>query len=302
MSPLERWLAGQLPGARIADTRPLPGGYRNDNLLVVTDGGQRYVLRRYRHGNACAVEAALVERLPREVPVAEVVAVDPDGAAAGEPVLLSRFVAGTMVSEILPDLTREEADQLGRAVGRVLATIGTVTFARPGFFRDADLTPVPVGGLGLETFVAGCLSRRHPDHTMSEVDIVWVRDRAARAAAHLDGVQDSCRLVHADFNPKNLLARRGPVGWAVTAVLDWEFAFCGSPLCDIGNMLRFAEDYPPGYADGFLAGFGEAGGHLPTDWREVSRALDLYALAEFLTRPASDVSRRAVALLRTPDR
>jgi aminoglycoside/choline kinase family phosphotransferase len=51
------------------------------------------------------------------------------------------------------------------------------------------------------------------------------------------------QLVHADFNPKNILVR----GASVAAVLDWEFAFSGTPLFDVGNMLRFAERYPPGY-------------------------------------------------------
>ena len=151
--PLEDWLASALDGQRLISAAELSGGYRNDNVSLVTDDGRRYVLRRYRHdGGACAVEATL-------------------------------------------------------------------------------------------------------------------------------------------------LARHGPDGWTVTAVLDWEFAF-SAPLFDVGNLLRFADGYPPGFADGFLTGFVDAGGHLPPDWREVSRALDLYALAEFTTRPTSDVSRRAVALLR----
>jgi hypothetical protein len=50
-------------------------------------------------------------------------------------------------------------------------------------------------------------------------------------------------------------------------------------------MLRFRALYPPSFVSGFIAGFREAGGELPSDWREVSEALDLYALADFLTRP-----------------
>jgi hypothetical protein len=50
-------------------------------------------------------------------------------------------------------------------------------------------------------------------------------------------------------------------------------------------MLRFRDRYPPGFTDGFLAGYQDAGGLLPPRWREISEALDLYALADFLTRP-----------------
>jgi len=57
-------------------------------------------------------------------------------------------------------------------------------------------------------------------------------------------------------------------------------------LCDVGNMLRFSEEIPPDFGAGFIAGFAEAGGALAPDWRELSRALDLFALADLLTRPA----------------
>jgi Ser/Thr protein kinase RdoA (MazF antagonist) len=89
------------------------------------------------------------------------------------------------------------------------------------------------------------------------------------------------QLVHADFNPKNILVRES----SVAAVLDWEFAFSSTPLFDVGNMLRFAERYPPAYLDGFHTGFVAGGGVLPADWERISAGLDLFALADFLTRP-----------------
>jgi fructokinase len=105
--------------------------------------------------------------------------------------------------------------------------------------------------------------------------------------------------VHSDYNGKNLLALERGGRWSISAVLDWEFAFSGSPLTDIGNMLRFRDTYPPGFASAFIAGYREAGGKLPPDWREVSEALDLYALADFLTRPPEHpYSVKAVSLMR----
>ena len=178
------WLRRVLPGRRITAAEPLGGGYRNENIRLVTDGGS-YVLRRYLRGDAartCAIEAALAARLAAEAgPAAEVI------AAA--------------------------ADPLARSVGR------------------------------------------------------------AR------------QLVHSDYNGKNLLAVGGDGRWSISAVLDWEFAFSGSPLTDVGNMLRFRAGGPPGFAGGFVAGYRDAGGQLPERWREISEALDLYALADFLTRP-----------------
>src|SRR6185437_5269651 len=157
------------------------------------------VLRQYEvdeAGRICAVEAALLARLRGAAPVPALIAADPAGTAAGEPVLLTRFVPGVPLSAALAGPGDHAA--LGRAAGRALAAIGA------------------------------------------------------------DG--------------------------SVAAVLDWEFAFSGSPLNDVGNMLRFEQ--PPGFAAGFADGFRDGGGELPPDWREISAALDLAALADLLTRPA----------------
>lgn len=125
----------------------------------------------------------------------------------------------------------------------------------------------------------------------------WPRCAGRMTRTHTSG--RSCQLVHSDYNPKNLLAARQGGRWAVTAVLDWEFAFSGSPLNDIGNMLRPRPAATAGLAAGFVAGYREAGGKLPAGWREISEALDLYALADLLTRPAGHRYRRqAVALIR----
>ena len=105
--------------------------------------------------------------------------------------------------------------------------------------------------------------------------------------------------MHSDFNPKNLLTANHHGTWTITAVLDWEFAFSSSPLFDIGNMLRFHDELPPEFADGFVAGYDEAGGSLPGNWRELSQALDLFALADFLTRPPEHLFfGKAVNLIR----
>ena len=63
----------------------------------------------------------------------------------------------------------------------------------------------------------------------------------------------------------------------------------------LGGGLRFSGRYPARFAGGFIAGYQEAGGPLPPGWREISEALDLYALAELLTRlPGIPTSARRV--------
>lgn len=312
---MTRWLGHVLPGERVTAAVPLTGGYSNSNTRLVTAAGRSYVLRRYlaqdgpaqdgpvrdgpvrdvaAAGRTCAVEAALAGRLRGVAPVAEVVAADASGAQAGEPVLLSRYVPGVMLRTALaePGTSQEDHAALGRAAGRALAAIGRVGFDRAGFFGDDTLTPSADGmPASLAEFVDDCLARGHAREALDPAELAGLRSLAAAwtpLAARADG--DS-RLVHSDYNPKNLLvardteARHASGGWSVTAVLDWEFAFSGSPLHDVGNMLRFTGEIPPAFAAAFTDGFRAAGGELPPDWREISRALDLYALAELLTRP-----------------
>ena len=285
---ISRWIeAVALPDRRIVVAHALTGGYSNENIQIIVDDGGSYVLRRYRGTNAAAVETALAARLARVVPVAEVVAADPTGTACGEPVLLSRFMPGRPVSELLPQLPPDEAADLGRWIGWALGAIGTVRFAQPGFFADGALEPGPPGAepaLGLPEYVARCLKEGNAEGHLTPREQDDLRYLAERSAPALNALRGERRLVHADYNPKNMLAERDPDGrWRLTAVLDWEFAFSSSPLFDIGNMLR--HERAPGFADAFLTGFTENGGHLPGNWRELSRALDLYSLADFLTRP-----------------
>jgi aminoglycoside phosphotransferase (APT) family kinase protein len=322
---LTGWLARVLPGQRLTGVRRLSGGYSNENLLISTDAagtdavgtgaGGRFVLRRYLRANRSAVEAALAARLTGIVPVPAVVAADTDGTGAGEPVLLSQFAAGEPLGEALAglasgsgrpagDLGRAAAD-LGRAAGAALAAVGTVGFAAPGFFAGPGLVPEPdpeeLPG-GLTEFTGRCLAAVRPGlagHALSAAEQDGLRELARRSEPLLSAVAGASRLVHSDYNPKNLLVARAAGGWTVTAVLDWEFAFSGSPLTDVGNMLRFGGELPDGFAAGFTGGYLAAGGELPDGWREISQALDLYALADFLTRPAGhEIARKAVARLR----
>ncbi|MET7757967.1 phosphotransferase [Streptomyces sp. NPDC005389] len=295
------WLTRHaLPGIRLYEMDPLPGGFTNDMALLTArpsgaPDAERYVLRRYRpHSgrvprNTCAVEIAVLGRVAaRTVPVTAVVAADPYGRATGRPTLLYRFVDGIPLSQVLADgPAKGEARELGRAVGAVLARIGRVRLPRPGAFADSSLVPAPDGTspLGdLPGFVERCLAGASGG-PLDGTDATVLRELARREARTLAAVSGERSLVHCDFNPKNLLVERRAGRWEVAAVLDWELAFSGSPLFDVGNILRFAHEYPPAFTTGFVEGFRAGGGRLPRDWRRISRTLDLFALADILTAP-----------------
>ncbi|MET0418681.1 MAG: phosphotransferase, partial [Actinoplanes sp.] len=295
---LRSWVENEaLPGHRIAATQVLTGGYSNENVLLTMAGGGRYVLRRYLRRNSCAVEAALSARLAGVVPVPEVVAADPAGRSAGEPVLLSVFAPGAPLADVMAQAPAE----LGAAAGETLARLGSVTFPAAGFFTGGDLVPGPPGTEpteGLDVFVRRCLAEGNAAGHLTETEQQTLLRYAEKAAPELDELRGSRQLVHSDYNPKNLLAAQHDGRWRITTVLDWEFAFSSTPLVDVGNMLR--DPRPPGFANAFLDGFHAGGGALPTNWRRLSQTLDLFALADFLTRPPDHrYFRKAVTRIRT---
>ncbi|MFE2293788.1 phosphotransferase family protein [Streptomyces sp. NPDC059452] len=296
------WLTRHaLPGALLHGVDPLPGGFTNDMTLLTARlpgaaGPERFVLRRHRSSpsrfprNTCAVEIAVLGRAAaRAVPVTAVVAADPQGRTTGRPALLYRYVDGSPLSEVLADRPpRGEARALGRAVGAVLARIGRVGLPHPGPFGDPSLVPAPDGASPLDDlagFVDRCLVTAAVDGPLSGTDSAALRALARRGAGALAALAGERRLVHGDFNPKNVLVHRRAGQWAVAAVLDWELSFSGSPLFDVGNMLRFAHEYPPAFTTGFVDGFRGGSGRLPDNWPRLSRTLDLFALADILTAP-----------------
>jgi len=72
-----------------------------------------------------------------------------------------------------------------------------------------------------------------------------------------------------------------------SAVLDWEFAFSGSPAVDFGNLLRPPLGQGREFTAALAAAYLEAGGWLPPDWQAIARLADLYAWVDFLSRPAA---------------
>jgi hypothetical protein len=144
--------------------------------------------------------------------VAWVVAADPDGSSAGEPVLLSTFLPGPPVGEVLRRSTEPTAGELGRSVGITLGRIGSVSFAGPGFFTDGGLQPGPAGAeptSGLDAFVDRCLDHGNAAGHLSDAEQRNLRRFAEQTAPELAVLEGSHQLVHADFYPKYICSPPG---------------------------------------------------------------------------------------------
>lgn len=214
-------------------------------------------------------EAALMRSVADRICVPEVIDV-------GDAVLLMRFVEHGP----LPD-----TEECGRSVGATAAAIHSQRFAAPGMFDDTLQVPEPwrsaVDGLRehVDVLLNGGAGRRLGARAQA-IRTLWDRRDARMQDAASPPV-----LVHSDFKPTN-------VKWTHDGrvlVLDWEFAWAGPALFDVGQLMRW--DPPQPFVTGFAAGYRDAGGTLPDDWRDTAMLFDLFNLV-FFANDETDRPRR----------
>jgi Ser/Thr protein kinase RdoA (MazF antagonist) len=276
-------LSAVVAGAQVV---PLSGGYSGETFLV-TGAGEQAVLRLYaRDPGRAAVDQALLERLRGLLPVPRVLeAVTVPGGVDRPPFLLLEALPGDRLDLVLPAADAPLRRRLGEAVAGVLVLLATERMPRAGRFVDASLDPAPfppgagdqVGFLDAHRcapFFAG----------LGAAEWAALRAVAGRARDVAAGTGRTA-LVHADFNPKNLLV--DPATGGVTGVLDWEYAFAGAPLADVGNLLRFESD--PVFGAAVAAAYVDRAPDVPPAWLEVARALDLYALIDLAARDSTAI-------------
>lgn len=284
----------------VPDLVPIQGGHSGETFLAVS-AGERTVVRIYarrsarRGATAVEVDAAVLRLVRGLLPVPEVLEVRRADGSAGMPALLvTSWLGGTRLDEVLPGADDALAAATGANVGRVLSRLAQMPMLRAGAFVDGDLRlgPLPEGADDLHTWAehhaaTGPLSEWRPD------DRAALLQRTDHAQDLLGPTHRTC-LVHSDFNAKNLLV--DPATGEVTGVLDWEYAHAGSAVTDLGNMLRF--ERRPVFADAVLGVYADEVPDAGPDLLDRARAADLYALIDLAARRAENpVTERAHDLL-----
>jgi fructokinase len=280
-------LAGWRGTRRVVEAEPLDGGIMNWNYGIRLAGSpERFVLRFYDRAPAsCAREVRILALVRGDLPVPEVLYAEVNGAGGYPPFCVLEFIDGISLRAL-----RRRGDAKGVAdtayeAGRLLPRLTRHRFPRPGIlspelavedgpFADATLVSV------IEQFVASPEFRRRVDSSL----LTNILDLARSGEDRLAVPGQDMALVHGDFNSPNILVRERGGAWRVAAILDWEFAFSGSILSDIGNMLRYERPGQSRYEPYFSRGLTDGGWEAPPDWFLRARLADLPALCELLTR------------------
>jgi aminoglycoside phosphotransferase (APT) family kinase protein len=283
------------PGRQVAEIAVLTTGLANTNIRFRLNGDSAaYVLRLHTreaaaaqreldlmtHLSSSAVASGVLSAIPR----APLVYSDPAPQRGECPYSIWGFVEGTLLQELFMSLGSAELVGAAGACGSVLASLSAQRFDRCGELGPRLEVVKEYGSPS--RFVAGAvhqaLFRGRAGQRLGAPlrDDLW---RAVeRASPRLAVIDDRYTLVHGDYKRSNILMQRSAAGWRVSAVLDWEFAFAGPPLVDVGLFLRAGEALPAGFREAFAAGYREAGGELPADWLPLSRLVDLLSQVTFL--------------------
>jgi Ser/Thr protein kinase RdoA (MazF antagonist) len=286
---LERLLAPCWPTARVTSAEHVSGGLANTNYRVtMADRADPVVVRFYtRDPQACAREAALLRLVADAVPVPQTLYVEPETAQFDYPYIVLSWMDGTPLIDALVDLPPDEASSLAAALGDVAAHIGSFTFSEPGFFGP-DLTiheRLVIGPAGLRHYLREMLVEGRSGARLGPALTERLLAQVDACADELAPLAGQCALIHADYKDGNILVRREPDGWRVTAVLDWEFAFAGASIFDLGSLLRREATLPPEFADACVTAYRAHGGFAPTGWRRMTLLMDLINLCDFLNGP-----------------
>lgn len=255
----------------------LAGGFANVNVRV----GRDRVLR-IKEPSTVAKEKTLLTRPWRSFRT-------PSVLASGEDFLVLELLE---LSPLPPTA--------GAAAGRALAEIHAITYPETGLL-DGDLSiakPFPPDGWTPLHHGAG-YARAGLDEAEPFLDAalaVRVRSFLDALAEDAEVQPDTPVLTHTDFKVSNLHVT--PAGELV--VLDWEFAWAGPRLLDIGQLLRWHPPEP--FVQAFASAYRDGGGLLVDGWRRFAAIIDLGSLLFVyahnpIMRTTEDIPARIVETL-----
>jgi fructokinase len=275
-------------GRRVVNMERLAEGLCNFNYRIEFDPpAAPVVLRIYgRDPAACRKEAELLRLLHDTLPVPEVLHVHAQGCGEVGPFIIMQHVAGLTFRQLKRTGAAVAIAQAAAAIGETLAAIGRYTCplsstlgASLAISDQSAPAPQPIPEMIDASLASSTLCPRLDERARACVHaLVWARTQ------DLAGLQTETRLVHRDFNNRNILVRATRGHWTVAAVLDWEFAASGAPMFDIASFLQYERRHSPVREPHFSLGFERGGGRLPAGWWQLARIINLASQCETLTR------------------
>jgi aminoglycoside phosphotransferase (APT) family kinase protein len=265
-----------VPGRSLHSFERLPGALSNSiYLLHFHDSAPAVVLRVYhRDPAAYRKEVELLPIASKYVAVPELIEANPQDDEIG-PYIVYRYAEGVTFQQLKRSGNLQDMAEASFAIGQALACIQEIPFsaliveeASPcSFDRFTELENLPL----LKHHLGSRLTDR-----LHGLLFDWM--------PQLQALDEEQKLVHGDFHSRNIVVKKRDNCWAVSAILDWELAFRGSPLWDAARFVCFEKKKRPCREPHFSLGYREGGGVLPPDWSLFYGAMNAMSAAQSLCR------------------
>ena len=281
-------LAPIFPGAAVEGAEPVSGGLVNTNLKVTLAGRSAPVLLRLfqRDGGHGLKEVSLLRKLAPLLPVPELLYAADSNPVTGHAYAILSFIEGRSLDALA--LGGRDISLAGHALGTALAEIHAKKFAQFGFL-DSELKvahPIDLDRNGLLAYLENSFAQNSGAARLGRDLVTPLRRFIEREGDRIAAWPGAPCLVHGDCNACNLLVRESPSGaWELAGILDWEFAFSGTPGFDLAHFLRPPLASHAAFVEAVAASYRDSGGALPPDWQTVARITDLFAWIDILSRP-----------------
>ncbi len=276
---IERLVRRVFPGAKIDTCLPASLSATSLNYsLSLTNPPLELTFKVYLEGQP-RQEAYALKRVAQHagVTVPHLLHYDDGLVTLSRPYALLTRPAGLILATALPRLSPEDQETVGYELGRYLAKLHTVPFARYGgyFGQDerASHSEQAYTLTRLNESLDGCRQ-----NALLAPDIGDELQRLFQETAALNR-QEPC-LVHGDFQATNVSVEEGYGGCHVVAFLNFENSVAWSPEWDMVQLFgHLFDDYPP-LQESFLAGYRTAGQLSEYFWGR----LELYQLLLYVER------------------
>ncbi len=278
---VEKMVRLAYPDKKLTSSELIAGGCANLNIKIQLEHeNQPLILRVYlRDKDAAYREQKLATLLKETVPVPLTHYI---GELEGHHFAITKFVPGIPLQDLLLGGVPHDLSAIMYQVGTILSKITAHEFSTAGFLNK-ELDVSPHESSDVTKFAHDCLAHRTVLSVLSSEMISEIR-KLIEEYAYLFPTDNEKHLVHGDFDPANILVDKINGSWVVTGILDWEFAFSGSYLWDVANMLRYAHKMPPEFQNSFLKGLAVGGVTLPENWYISIHLLNLLSLLDCLKR------------------
>lgn len=188
------------------------------------------------------------------------------------------WIDGTLMREIVLS-KNEQAQEIVFEAGQYLDVLRKIKFDKGGFFDEK----LSVRQFSEEEkylpYVLNILKDNIVKDSLGYSLLDSVR-KLVEQNSHLLPDLDDANLTHGDYDPANIMVKKINGRWKIAAILDWEFAFSGTYLLDIGLMLRYSHKLPKYYEEKFIEGIQSNGYRLPKTWKKQAKLMDLLCLLQ----------------------